>query len=413
MPVVYTLAMNITVKRREAELLGNNWALVYGRRKVGKTFMLRRFQSWDYFVLVSRDGNIWIDGADVERFTNIDDFLSFLLKALRERKRVVIDEFQRLPDYILEKAATMHPSGTLILSGSSMRVVKEILGGRSPLLGLLEEHPIGLINARDMAESLDIKNFLDYTIYARDPWLIPLLSGKSIYEDLYRVMAHAQSTIPSLIGEIFREEERVLTSTYEGVIECIGSGHGKPSEIASILYSRGRIPKDSASAVVPYIKNLIKMGILKELELYGSRKKVYRMVSPIFSVFYFLSDKYEMEFNLPSFDAMKDNIMRVHGLCYEDFVVETIARIMGGSLRYSLEPEIDGIIVDRKGRPMATVEVKHGNITKSEVSGFVDKTENIRGKRIVVARNKIEYEDVRSITPEEFRNAILRWELAE
>jgi len=203
----------------------------------------------------------------------------------------------------------------------------------------------------------------------------------------------------------------MLTSTYEGIIKSIGSGYGKPSEISSILYSCGLIPKDSPSAVVPYIKNLVKMGILKEVKLYGKKGIIYRMVSPIFSVFYYLSDKYEMDHGKPSFEIMKENIMRIHSLCYEGFVAELIARILEGYLRYSHEPEIDGIIVDRKEKSLAVVEVKYGEIGRSDISRFVDKTENIRGKRIVVAKNKIGYEDVVTLTPDEFKNIVLKWKI--
>ncbi|PIV67932.1 MAG: hypothetical protein COS08_07620, partial [Euryarchaeota archaeon CG01_land_8_20_14_3_00_38_12] len=178
-----------------------------------------------------------------------------------------------------------------------------------------------------------------------------------------------------------------------------------------ILYSRGLIPKDSASGVVPYIKNLVKMGILKEVKLYGKKGIIYRMVSPIFSVFYYLSDKYEMEYSRPSFEIMKENIMRIHSLCYEDFVAEVIADILGGYLRYSHDPEIDGIIVDRKEKPIAVVEVKYGKIGRNDISKFVDKTENIRGKRIIVAKNRIDYKDVTVLTPDKFKNTVMRWKI--
>ena len=401
--------MDLIVDRREAKSLDKNWALIYGRRKVGKTFMLRRFYPWDYFVLVSRDGTLWIDGTDVDKFVDINDFINFLSKALNKKKRVIIDEFQRLPESVMERISTFHPSGTLLLSGSSMKVVNTILGKKSPLLGLLEEHSIGLIHPQDLAKEMNTKEVLDYLTYLRDPWLIPIMTGVSVLKDLYHVVVHTPSTIPSLIGEVFMEEDRKLTSTYEGIIECIGAMHGRPSEIASILYHRGLIPKESPSAVVPYIQNLVKMGILKEVKLYGRKGVVYRMISPIFSVFYYLRDKYDMELRIPSFEEAKENIMRIHGLCYEDFIVSALSEVHGAYLRYSHEPEIDGIAVDRKGKPLFVMEVKHGKITKPEVSRFLDKTENIGGKRIVVAKNRMEYEDVISLTPEDVKEMIMKW----
>ncbi len=401
--------MDIVVERREAKALGENWALIYGRRKVGKTFMLRRFYSWDYFALVSRDRSIWIDGADVERFLDMEDFVAFLLRALGNGKKVVIDEFQRLPEYVLERISTTHPSGVLLLSGSSMKVVDEILGKRSPLLGLLEEHFVDLIHPQDFIDSLNTDDVLDYLTYIRDPWLIPMMSGNSILHDLYRVVVHGPSTISSLIGEVFMEEDRKLTATYEGIIESIGSMHGRPAEIASLLYHRSLISKESPSAVVPYIRNLVKMGILKEVRLYGRKGVIYRMRSPIFSVFYYLRDKYDMEMRIPSFAEAEENLMRIHGLCYEDFIAGVMADVHGAYLRYSHEPEIDAIGVDRKNRPVFVMEVKHGSISKSEVSRFMDKTENIGGKRIVVARNRIEYEDVISLTPKDMEKMIREW----
>ncbi len=402
--------MDIVVRRREVNNLNNAWTLVYGRRKVGKTFMLRNFYNWDYYIHVGREGIIWIEGYDINKFSNIEHFMEFIINALKRGKRIVVDEFQRLPKFVLERISTVHPKGTLILSGSSFRVVRDILDARSPLLGFLRELPIGLIHPQDLLREIsNRKDFLDYMVYLRDPWLIPMFEGKFILRDLYNVVIHVPHTIPSLIGEIFTEEDRKITSTYGGIIECVGSMNGNASQIASILYNRAIISKDSPSSVAPYIKNLVEMGIIKEVKIYRKKRSIYRMVSPIFSVFYYLWDKYDMEIHIPSFENMKENIARIHSICYEDFIVELLANVMGGYIRYSLVPEIDGIIVDRKENPIAVIEVKHGNITKGEISRFLDKCSEILGKRIVIAKNKVEYENVISLTPEDIKKIVEKW----
>ena len=394
--------MDLIIKRREIKSIGN-WSLVYGRRKVGKTFMLRNQYNWDYYLTVGRDGSIWVDGSYIKKIDKIENFIDFVYHALSENKKVVIDEFQRLPLSIYERISMVHPSGTLILSGSSIRVVKEILSKNSPLLGLLSEHRIRLIHPQDLAMELKKeKELLDYMVYLRDPWLIPMMKGDSILKDLYRILIHTPYTVSSLIGEIFIEEDRKLTKTYEGIIRCIGSGVSKISQIASILYHRGIISKDSTSAVYPYIENLKEMGILKEMKIYGKRSSIYRMLSPIFTVFYYITDKYEIfDYEPPKFSTMKENIVKVHSMCYEDFIVELLSMLYNGRPRYSFSPEIDGIIVDRKERPIAVIEVKHGKVSKSEISKVLSKTRNISGKRIIVATNKIETDEVEILTPDD------------
>jgi hypothetical protein len=42
---------------------------------------------------------------------------------------------------------------------------------------------------------------------------------------------------------------------------------------------------------------------------------------------------------------------------------------------------------------------------------FADKTENIRGERIIVAKNRIDYEDVTVLTTDKFKNIVLRWKI--
>lgn len=37
------------------------WTLVYGRRKTGKTFMLRKYLDWNIYVLVSQTGACFVE----------------------------------------------------------------------------------------------------------------------------------------------------------------------------------------------------------------------------------------------------------------------------------------------------------------------------------------------------------------
>jgi hypothetical protein len=276
-------------------------------------------------------------------------------------------------------------------------------------LGFLKEHKIGLIHPDDIIKKLSLDNMVDYATYLRDPWLIPNMEGSDILHDLYNVLTGVRYTIPALLGEIFHEEDRTISEIFEGILGAIGSGHGKPSEIASILYNRGIISRDAPSQIAPYIKNLIDMDILKQIRIFKKKRAIYKMVSPIFSIYYYMNDKYGLERGLPPFSVVENNLIRAHSFSVEDFIVSALASSFKGELRYSFEPEIDGIIVDRRERVLAIIEVKWGRISSNDIDKYLEKIEElgINGKRILVTKDSIQSNEISVLDPRKLRNIIL------
>ena len=89
---------NLVVKRKEEEMLKNlrGWVLVYGRRKTGKTFMLRKiFPHSNYFV-VTRSGDIAVLDGNGFSYTSIPEAIKRIGRLLKEKRIVILDEFQRL-----------------------------------------------------------------------------------------------------------------------------------------------------------------------------------------------------------------------------------------------------------------------------------------------------------------------------
>ena len=396
--------MRIEFPRSELANVGHGWTMVYGRRKVGKTYMLKRFVDWDVYLLVGQEGTVWVEGADLGRLDSMDTVINLVMGWLENGKTVIIDEFQRMSMGALERIASVHPDGRLILSGSSMGVMSRILGPGSPLLGRFREKRVGLVRPEDLLGTLPKGLPLDYAPYLSDPWTAPLLGGKGILGDLHDLLGETVSTVPSLIGEIFHAEDRNLSEVYQGILGCIGSGATRPAEIASTLYHRGVIKKDSASHVSPYIGALKEMGLVKELRVHGKKRSAYRIGSPAFWIYYYMESQYGLERGLPKLSEVEDNLRRVHHLCIEDYMVETVSKWLGGYLEYSFEPEIDGIIVDRKGRPKASIEVKWGRLRNADVDAFVEKTEHIDAPRYVVAKRALKRDDVTIITPGDLRS---------
>lgn len=106
-------------------------------------------------------------------------------------KKVVIDEFQRLPESVIERIATLHPKGKVIFSGSSMRVIKKLFGGKSPLLGLAMQYKLGLIRPvnilRELSKKMEATQAIELAPYLADAWTIPFFQQKATVKKLYMI----------------------------------------------------------------------------------------------------------------------------------------------------------------------------------------------------------------------------------
>ncbi len=396
--------MDLEFPRSELHNVDYGWTLVYGRRKAGKTYMLKRFVDWDIYILVGQEGTVWVEGAGLGRLDSMDTVINLVMGWLTDGRTVIIDEFQRMSMGVLERIASVHPDGRLILSGSSMGVMNRVLGPGSPLLGRFREKRVTLVGPKDLFAVYPGDLPIDHAPYLSDPWTVPIMRGKTILRDLYDLLGGTENTIPALMGEIFHVEDRSLSEVYQGIMGCIGSGTKRPAKIASTLYLRDVIRKDSSSHVSSYINNLKGMGLVKEIGIFGQKRSAYRLASPVFASYYDMDSLYGLERGLPEFEEVEENLRRIHERCMEDYIVHLLARDMGGYVNYSFEPEIDGIVVDRKGRPRATIEVKWGRLRNADVDTFVEKTEHIDAPRYVVAKRALKRNDVTFITPDDLRS---------
>lgn len=403
--------MDMKISRRETDLLRENWSLLYGRRKTGKTYILRNFIDRDEYILIGKEGTIWSEGGSRKKYGSFDELADHVKNSLVEGKRIIIDEFQRMPMDQLEWISLSHPSGQLILSGSSMGVVGRITGSGSPLLGKFREVYLSTIDPADLLEHVNIG--LDVAPYISDPWTIPFFGKGDILTEIYKLLSGTMYTVPSLVGEIFHEEDRNLSEIYQGILSSIGSGRLKVHEIATHLYGKGLIKSESASQIGPYVAALKDMGIIEDVRIFNKKRKTLRFTSQVMTFYYYMSSKYDLENGMPPFEEARENLKRVHSTCMEHYLVRSISKVLGGDLRYSFDPEIDGIVVDRKERPLAVLEVKWKNIRRSDVDRFREKTENYNCEKMILTRSgiKSEEEDIRILDEKEIISTIVKKEV--
>ena len=92
--------MGIIVPRFEIDLINKagDWILIYGRRKTGKSYLVRKFVEFDRYYFVSRSGKIFRLTNDHFTFIAKEVFYEAIQRDLLEEKTVVIDEFHRLSE---------------------------------------------------------------------------------------------------------------------------------------------------------------------------------------------------------------------------------------------------------------------------------------------------------------------------
>ncbi len=399
------MVMGITVPRSEAAVLkGDGWFLVFGRRKTGKTFMIRRMVRYDHYFFVMKGGVIAHDGE----LLSYSVFRERLAGLMRGPVTVVIDEFQRLPTDFLDYLHFLSPEARakLILVGSSLSVAGRIMSRRSPLLGLVRPVRVGLIRPVDMvkglADLMSPEQLLRVAPYLRDPWVLRFLGPEFSMESLIDVI---RFNVPALVGESFREEERVFTDRSELILRALSLGYSTPGEIAS--YISGMTDEDLRGPdVKSYLSNLQVMGIVTRLPIMGRRRYLYAIDSPLVDLFYYLDSKTGYH----ELDVQPEELVRLanvkEGIYYERFVVSLLADIMKARVAKGLDPEVDAFLL-KEGKVIAAVEVKRGGVGRGDVKRFLDKVP-MECDRIVVAREGPRVEGVHLMRPKDLVKLTLK-----
>ncbi|AZH25617.1 ATP-binding protein [Haloplanus aerogenes] len=259
----------MTFYDREAELdtltaavesPGSDFIVVYGRRRVGKTELLKEFcanRPHIYFLAAQeaehRQREKFLDQiADhfderVPRIDSWDGVFEYLGEQLqREDLVVVIDEFPHLvaendslPSYV-QGFVDQELDGTdsmLVLCGSSVSTMEsEILGHESPLYGRrtaqLDVTPFSFRQAREVI-SYDIQDAIrSYAVTGGTPMYLTL------FDYTQSLAANIRSHMLSPSAVLYNEPEFLLRTElrnparYMSILEAVALGHTTPNEIS-------------------------------------------------------------------------------------------------------------------------------------------------------------------------------------
>ncbi len=378
----------IIPRSAEMEILNGikKWLLVYGRRKTGKSFLIENFIQYDDYFFVKRDRTILSKKSS--KTMSYETFIELVKMQLEDGKTIVIDEFHRLGDDFFDFVHYTKKSGKMILVSSTLFLSKKLLSVHSPLVGFFAEIPIGLIDLKDCITSLkklypDKKQLTEMAVIVREPITIPYLNENIPTRKAFaEMLAASAKTVPTLVGEVFVEEDRTMSAVYEGLLRAIANGKAVSTEMSSYLFSRGLIKKDDSSMIQQYLNNLVEFGLIKKLQVHNRNKFIYRILSPLCWAFYYADEKYnisEKQLNVLELERIVEQLMP-HIM--EDQLREFIASEKGltETVVQTTDSEIDGLLLRFK-KPEIAMEVKwKEKIDKKDIADAEKNLEKVTAK---------------------------------
>ena len=285
--------------------------LIYGRRRVGKSKLIqeaiRNFHGITINHLCVRssyEGNLRLLGRNVARsfsyngiqFEDLFDIFDFIA---RQQKPcvLVLDEYSYLKesrpkgeiDSMLQGIAdSLPPYVKLILCGSYVTQMQELIHEDNPLFGrltgVLHLKSFDYLDASLMAKHLSCRQKIEqYAVFGGVPYVLENLHPDSpISEDIIEGLINPNGLLRIFIEDVALKEIR--KSFDERILECLGNGKKRYSEIEAFLCSNSSLNTDKQ------LKALMEMDMIEKvypINKPNDAKKRFYSISDNLLRFYF------------------------------------------------------------------------------------------------------------------------------
>lgn len=335
---------------------GNAFIVIYGRRRVGKTTLIKEFiqdKPALYFLASKEDEKLNLrrfarkaaefTGNTLLATASFDNWripFQAIAQAYAEKPCVVaIDEFpylitgnQAMPS-IVQGVWDELLSGTgvtLILCGSSISMMHdEVLSQKSPLYGRrtsqIRLRPLGFAETRQAFPSATYEQAVETYV---------LTGGVPRYFEFFDpergFMENIKRNVLSTSGYLYQEPEFLLTeetrgtASYLSILSAVAQGNRKISEITNFLGKR-------AQDVTPYLSTLISLGFLERRvpfnERYPERSKngLYTVSDSFMRFWLTYVQPFAGELEMGNMEPSLEAIERTFETAFVPFAFERIA----------------------------------------------------------------------------------------
>ncbi len=380
---------------------GFTLVLVTGRRRIGKSRLVKEFLKGKKAISVQFEKRLWeynlnklnraigeYFGIPVPNFSTFSDAFRFIASQSRERLIVFLDEFsyllryseveaefQSIVDEILAESDVM-----LILSASSVGLLKRsFFDYSSPLYGrsdaTLNLQPLSFRHLFEWFDGISPENAVKvYAVTSGVPRYLELFEGRKVEEEIRANFFDPNSFLfreaKELLEEEFREPE-----TYYTLLEAVARGKTRVNEIAQHAFLE---PKNTAR----YLRILEDLGILKRELPVGRKAKrgIYRFKDLYFAFWFRFVAPYfeEIEGGFPegALEEFDQEFNSYVGFSFEEIAKQFLVELnREGKLPFRFtkigrwwrkSEEIDLLALNEREKQALFVEVKWKNLSERE-----------------------------------------------
>lgn len=288
--------------------------LLYGRRRIGKTALIREVLNqitYDTVIIYhefhqislqqncaefSHSVSLALGVPSLPAFNNLQDIFSFI-SSQKKNTIVVMDEYSDLKknaskgevdSYMRSIVDNLSDSIKLVIMGSIMKTMEELLAQENPLFGrfttIMKLEPFDYLEAsRFFPEKSHYEQIELYTVFGGSPYVLSLLDPEltvrgNIEETLLPVSGSVRSYIEAVINQEVTRVPHGLS-----ILSQIGNGKRKYQELEDV------IGKEAKGVLANELKRLIELEVISKsqpINKTGKAKCFYEINDPLLR-FYF------------------------------------------------------------------------------------------------------------------------------
>ena len=392
------------LKEEFASLQSGKMFVIYGRRRVGKTELIRQFinsipknKMYFYVDLIEKQGvldsiskSVQEQLGETRKYADFNDFLDFIALKSENSFVLVIDEFQRFlevsPQFITQlqnhwDQKLKNKKIMLILVGSSIGMIQKIINSKAGALygraTRIKISPFKYGDFRLMFKELsEEERIITYAVFGGTPYYLEKVKkvDGNIHKKIFELLLKKGAELFEEPKNLLEYENVRIHAKYNSILQAASAGKENVKEIGDFT----GIDTNTLPAYIKKLDELLELLGRKDPVLGKERLGRYGLKDNFFNFWYKFIFPNQTAMNLGNIKIVDDNIKEninayvgrvFEGICKELLIAYINKKLNGyiidfeniGSWWNRTGEEIDIVGYNHKTRRILVCEVKWTN----------------------------------------------------